>query len=299
MSQSEQERRWGLLECDSATLTGAVHAREATPSQDCAVHGATDAVAWGVVCDGCSSGDRTDFGARLWALAVERDLGCADSRLLAALAQGAALGPVLAEIAPEAPAGLGYPDMLATVVAVCATRDQVWGLLSGDGMVVGIYADGSLDIVEHVFTRSTPFYPEYLRLEHAMHAFISSSRSSGQLMRVVRTRVASTGQVADQQQEIVPIDAEQEFAGVAYLLSHNDSGPAEGALVAALAMTDGVGSRPKGSCLATVKELCGHRAWRRDFVRKRLGQLGREWSKDHSPPRDDLAIAGLAWPALL
>lgn len=120
------------MECDSGTLTGGGHLRAGTSSEDCAIHGRSDTVGWGIVSDGCSSGgERTDFGARLWAMAVEADLASGSSKLLKGVNEGGSLGNHLAAIAPSPMPGMEAQDMIATVAFVCADKKNVWGVIAG------------------------------------------------------------------------------------------------------------------------------------------------------------------------
>lgn len=61
-------------------------------------------------------------------------------------------------------------------------------------------------------------------------------------------------------------------------------------------MTDGIESLSASQSLSVIKEICQARAWRKDFLRDRLGALGRDWDKARSYPDDDLSVAGMCWP---
>lgn len=295
--QGSWQERWSTMECDSGTLTGGGHLRAGTSSEDCAIHGRSATVGWGIVSDGCSSGgERTDFGARLWAMAVEADLASGSSKLLKGVNEGGSLGNHLAAIAPSPMPGMEAQDMIATVAFVCADKKNVWGVIAGDGAVVAVYEDGALQVVMHSFTLDAPFYPQFVMDAAQMRAFISKSRAKEQRMKVERIIVDSSGLVFDKDDSVIAIDNNQEFAGNSYLLNTISPIGNGARIVAAIAMTDGIESLSASQSLSVIKEICQARAWRQDFLRDRLGALGRDWDKARSYPDDDLSVAGMCWP---
>lgn len=296
MAKGRWQERWASMACDSATLVGGFHSRAGIPSDDCAIQGCNEHAGWAVVSDGCSSGgDRTDFGSRLWALAVEADLSKPGSKLIAAMEKGGSLGASLAQIAPPLLPGLESDDLIATVAMVCATKQALWAAIAGDGVVAALYEDGTLDVIQHSFSKGAPFYPQFLMDATRMRSFISNSRSKGQLMKVERTLVGASGEVVDRSTEVIPIDSNQEFAGNSYVFNTMDPIGNGSGIVAAVAMTDGVDSISNRQGLAVVRELLQARMGRKDFLRERLGILGREWERARSYPDDDLSVAGICW----
>lgn len=295
MTHQTLEERWKGLYCDSAQVVGQAHARVAQVSQDCVLHGVAQHAAWAVVSDGCSSGGRTDIGARLWALAIERDLSDPESRLLQVFGKGSTLGPTLAALAPPDLPGVAWEDRLATVGAVCFTQHAAWGALAGDGYLMAIYADGSLDIVEHRFNCNRPFYPEFLRHDAAVTNFIAASKEQGQGMHVERTKLNSRGDTIEQSTLPIPIDASLEFTGSSYFFPLRSPTEARAPLAGLLALTDGAGSRPSVLPFTTLRALSNfQQQGSRQAVRRHLAALLKDWTAEQTLPKDDLSITAIS-----
>lgn len=272
---------------------------EAVTSEDCAIHGATAEAAWGIVSDGCSDGGRTDFGSRMWALKVEEDLGGGDSRLIAALKEGKAIGPVVAGLAPSEGRGLALHDLLATVVFVVATPQGVWGALAGDGALVAVYDDGFVDVITHEFTKRRPAYPQLLTSESRISEYVMSCKAGYQRLLAERLRYGPGSNDVRHDRQEIPIDAgNAEFGGKGYRFEDHSSGPKKGDLRAVIALTDGVFTRAGKSWVHTLRELVGTADWdvgEQGFLRRRLKKASHQWWETNSIPADDLSAAGVAW----
>lgn len=297
MTNRGWQERWSAMDCDSGTLTGGAHIKAGITSEDCAIHGRNELAGWGIVSDGCSSGgERTDFGSRLWAMAVEADLGSPTSKMLKGINEGGSLGNYLAAIAPSALPGMKSEDMIATVAFVCATKKNVWGVIAGDGAVVAVYEDGALQVIMHSFTLGAPFYPQFVMDAQRMRSFISNSRVKEQRMKVERTIFDAAGAIFDKDDSVIAIDNNQEFSGNSYLLNPLSPIGNGARIVAAIAMTDGIESISSALSVGVIKEICQVRVWRKEFLRDRLGALGKDWERSRSYPEDDLSVAGMCWP---
>jgi hypothetical protein len=284
------------MHSDSAMLTGSEHYRVAECGEDYALHGECGDRAWGVVSDGCSDAGRSDVGARLWAMAVEAAIRRNDGLMREAIFDGGSVGHALSRVTPVLPPGVQEQDMPATVCCVAADESRAAGMLCGDGALLAIYANGSVEMVSHNFTRNMPFYPWYLSSQAFMESFIRRSNEMGQSMEIVRQVWDSNGYTIEEGSIVVPIDGHLRFQGSSYSFPLRD---AEGGmkLKALLAVTDGIFSRPDRTVAAedTIRELCGFKSWSGSFIRRRLGTLGARWMKESTAARDDLSAAGICW----
>lgn len=286
------------MHSDSAVLTGTGHSRIAEPAQDYALHRDLGDISWGVVADGCSSAGRTDIGARLWVLAFDnmwrnwaaRSRGPNALELSKATANESFHATMLREIAPAMPPGVVSNDLQATIVAVFGTAAEAIGFIAGDGALIAIKDDGESLIVEHCFTANLPAYPIYLADEVVLQRFIEKSRTEGQSLEVRKTRVSSDGKVISTSVDTIAIDNDLRFACQRYDFS------GEGKLRVLLAVTDGLGSRPRATQMETVAELRSFPNLTGTFLKRRLGKLGAQWAKDSTQPKDDLSVACVCWP---
>jgi hypothetical protein len=286
------------MHSDSAVLTGTGHARIAEPAQDYALHRDMGGISWGVVADGCSSAGRTDIGARLWVLAfdhlwrqrVARHGGPGGLDLSGATADETGHATMLREIAPAMPPGVVGNDLQATIVAAFGTATDAFGFIAGDGALMAIKDDGETLLVEHGFTTNLPAYPIYLADQTLLQRFIDRSHAEGQVLEVRRTRIAADGRVISTTVETIAIGHDLRFACQRYDFA------GEGKLRVLLAVTDGLGSRPRVAQLDTVAELRSFPNLTGAFLKRRLGKLGTQWSKDSTQPKDDLSVACVCWP---
>lgn len=286
------------MHSDSAVLTGTGHSRIAEPAQDYALHRDLGEVSWGVVADGCSSAGRTDIGARLWALAFD-NMWCnwANRRsattgvdLVGATSDETFYPTMLREIAPTLPAGVVSNDLQATIVAVFGTATQAIGFIAGDGALVAIKDNGETLFIEHNFTANLPAYPIYLTDPDMLERFIEKSRAEAQVLEVRKTRIAADGSILATTVDTIPIEADLRFVCQRYDLTN------EGRLRVLIAVTDGLGSRPRADQISTLAELRSYPNITGNFLKRRLGKLGAQWAKDATQPKDDLSVACVCWP---
>jgi hypothetical protein len=181
----------------AGVVTGARHLRTARNGQDAAAVIVDGDIVVAVVCDGCSSGDASEvgarLGARLFARAIAERLRTGDSPSDPRMWSDARveLAAVLRKLAG---ADRGGPDVqtihdqfLFTIVAVAMTRDDaaVWAL--GDGAYI---VDGQLHRLGP-FTDNEPPYLGYDLLDDMRPAHFDALPAS------VRTIAVATDGVLD------------------------------------------------------------------------------------------------------
>ena len=291
------------MHADAASLIGARHARRAQPSQDYALAGSVQktrgaserAVAhWAVVSDGCSTGGHTDLGARAWVLALRTLLREAGEGAVDLLRAPSALQEVLLHQAGPQLDALDFQDGLATLAAVCACPGQAVAAIAGDGLVVAVFADGSIELVEQTFTRNAPLYPAYFLRDDQLEGFHSYCAAEGNAMRVRTMIFDATGE---------PIGASEPAKTPPGVLLPQvfqvyDYSDRLATLEMLFVATDGLCTRGCTSLGKTVAEVMDFQSLAGSFVHRRLGALGAQWARGGTPPSDDLALGGIYLPDL-
>lgn len=167
----------------ATAVTGARHQRASRNGQDAAFAWSAGELAVAVVCDGCSSGGSSEVGARLGAVLFGRlvaaRLGAGERPSDRALWDAARVDAVraLAELVERVPGdrtGLVCDQLLFTIVAAAATRDEaaVWAL--GDGA----YSFGDRTRVLGPFDDNAPPYLAYDLLGDARDAHLEIAPES-------------------------------------------------------------------------------------------------------------------------
>jgi hypothetical protein len=140
--------------------------------QDYALAGEVNGRAFGIVSDGCSSSEHTDFGARFLAFGAREALRqspasrfCAEAVLPLACAS---VGKMVPMGCLDATLGLVYAD---------ECRFRVW--LSGDGVVVARRRDGEYWVLQVEFSGNAPGYLSYLLDGRRFHALTQEHGPGG------------------------------------------------------------------------------------------------------------------------
>jgi hypothetical protein len=143
---------------DSLVRMGKSHYR----CDDDAVVGCRSSRAWAVVSDGCSASADSDIGARLLARSSARILYTMDHVDIPTVARGAhemcldTMGHM---------SSLGFPEELMDATLVMALADATTGVLSvgisGDGMFLVLFDDGTTELVSLISPGNSPYYLSY------------------------------------------------------------------------------------------------------------------------------------------
>jgi hypothetical protein len=151
---------------------GGQHLRNGMPCQDYALSGVTPHLAYAVVADGCSSGGKTDIGARVLALATAQVLAQHSTANLPAATDISAYQLATLK-ASQGLLGLQKDDLLATAgVAVVSAAAGATLSLWGDGVLATLSHTGELRLVRVEWANNMPYYPSY-RLAN-LSAFIAA-----------------------------------------------------------------------------------------------------------------------------
>jgi hypothetical protein len=143
-----------MFNTDSATITGIKHSKSALSNQDYGLTGAVDSMSYLVVSDGCSTGGRTDLGARLLALSAQKAIISESFNPL--LFKSA----ILDLLKPNCGI-LPQEDWLATLgVAVLRDNHMLVSFL-GDGHIILRHKNGNITLINLEYTENKPHYIAY------------------------------------------------------------------------------------------------------------------------------------------
>lgn len=140
------------------------HVNSGKPCQDYALSGICGSSAYLVVSDGCSSGGRTDVGARLVALSASlaiktrlpKELESADIAIKEIDLHQRVLMQIL-----QNSLGLKIEDMFATCAYAYLTLQGGLFHLLGDGVIAQKAKSGKIVLSKFVWDKNMPFYPAY------------------------------------------------------------------------------------------------------------------------------------------
>lgn len=274
------------LIADSAFVQGRAHFGTAMPCQDYALSIAGVDWVGAVVADGCSTGRRTDIGARMWALAAEAVLA---EQGPAALTSVAGLAESLLTEADPLLTRLGFDDGLATLGILVANRQAASAVVFGDGVVAQRLRDDRLRVWNVSYSGNAPRYLQYEREPTVLRAWETGFAENQH--RVVFTEYDLRGDSP----ELIRMSSEF-TAGAELRAFHMTFEDVSTDTLGLMVMTDGAvsfeGKTPVQGLLPLVHvpNMAGQ------VTQRRLAALSRSWAKAGGVqgPVDDLAV-GAVW----
>lgn len=273
----------GVFISDHAVLPGNRHVRNAIPCQDYAMSGGN----WAIASDGCSGGEETDLGSRIWTLALA---GLLKSSGPLMLRRREALQHRLMFLTAPWLAQVGPNDGIATLVALGVHGQQLIGSIAGDGGFLVRLRGGDFFVLEVNIsdgTKSKPLYIDYFRSEASRNHYMQDA--GDQVVTTTVERYNASGILQTSEKSEAPVSVAHAFT--VFNLPDVLNVPF-GEIEVAVACTDGIFSRPtpRGESFA---DLVGFKNFTGQFARRRLGALGARWASSDSMPIDDLAIAAI------
>jgi len=154
-----------LFAGDSYFYIGRGHFEAGKPCQDYALAGTNGRAAYAIVSDGCSTGGKTDVGARILALSTAKTLGHTAVRAIAE-----PVTDVLPEISvrqrlvvtcSQEILGLSQSDILATCVYCYFTPQGGYIHLEGDGVIALRWRDKHIRMYRYEWEDNRPCYPAF------------------------------------------------------------------------------------------------------------------------------------------
>jgi hypothetical protein len=267
------------MHADSHFVIGHTHVNGGKPCQDYAVSGdLPDGGAYAVVADGCSSGGRTDVGARLVSLATEQVFRHAPADWTAEPLRAAVRSrqQFTFRLAPKL-LGLDQEDLVATCGYIFANGRTRVVQLHGDGVIAELEG-GHLRMTRVEWRDNTPVYPVYML--DGYQAFIAHHGGDASLPAVTVTTSDTSPGMPDQMPVQWPIQ---------YGLEGIYRRPLHARRVAVF--TDGVTQIDGVDWRDAVQELMNFKSLTGEFAKRRLNRLIRDWHSAGRGPLDDLAYA--------
>jgi hypothetical protein len=269
---------------DTAFTIGQAHFDTAKPCQDYSLAVQGLGQSWVVISDGCSTGGRTDMGARMWCQAFMHGLPTLAPEGRYSL-EGYRL-MLLSEVAPLL-APFDVTDGYATVGIAGASAKGAHAALFGDGVIVIKKKNGNLVAIVVEFEKNTPRYLSYERDPLLLAQWQSQVADSK--VWVTTTEYAKGGEVLSEFREASPAET---FTG--FWRDWEDCSDFSYLMV----MTDGALSFGHPSTFESLQPLSDIRNPVGVFVQRKMGALARKWRKAGGlGPMDDLAIGAIGFGA--
>ncbi len=248
---------------DCSFQIGAQHLRSGLPCQDYALAGTTkDGRAYGIVSDGCSSGRRTDIGARVICLEAEEtitfDFVAGKNHFVDRF--------------------LTFEDMLATRLSLIATQDRIHFSLEGDGVIAVSCDDDSMTMFCFEWEGNRPCYPVYET--DGFNKFLGTFPEGSTPFSMETRTFMGTREVYGSIISVVP-----QLKYTTHIETHH--------VKAAAIFSDGVTQIDGIPWYDAVRQLMHFKSTEGDFVKRRLNRFLTEVRKTGRGHIDDIAMAAV------
>ena len=282
---------------DHHFVIGRTHQADGLPCQDYALSEThrDGQYAVAIVSDGCSSGDKTDVGARLIALETAKTiygylLECDGPRHWPGIltdASGMAnwvVGQRDQRLTSTRQAmRLTHRDMLATCNFACASADAGFIHVEGDGVFAVKRLDGSIAITRVEWPKNMPFYPAYRDCNSAQFIQAHGSDLDAHIICVERWHMPAP--VSSPFVEEKCLSLRDGMAGLHFPLIEIDQIEMVAIFTDGISQIDGVDWKDAVRMFMEFKNVAGN------FVKRRMNRGIVETMKFGRGPLDDLAQA--------
>ncbi len=275
---------------DSFFHIGQSHLTTGKPCQDYALAEADTEVAYAMVADGCSSGERTDIGARIVALTTMTAMKQAEKKQTILFTEQ--FFPQVdawreqALTATQTLLGVTPLDLLATCISIMLTPGGGYVRIEGDGVAAIKYRTGAIRMFRFDWNNNMPFYPAYRTL--GMQLFV---RAHGGIAaeECLREEVWLWDGIEQCVQEQVRMHSAQEgIAGIKLMLEAEEL-VKEIACVAVF--SDGVCQIDGVTWQDAVREFLAFKNMAGEFAKRRMIRGIKDLHKIGRGPMDDIAYA--------
>lgn len=285
------------LNADSAFQIGHDHISSHRPCQDYATHftHGLGRCASAVISDGCSTGGRTDVGARIMALAAEQVItrhlcpGSLQYPYFIAQDRDQIISQVQSSLC------LHPTDLYATSLFTYANSSGLYTFVQGDGAIGIRYTNGQIFSLRYEWLpvkidgveRSVPFYPTYSSVERARFENLHLSSGLGDL------RYEVTNSRGDRQLLSIAhgISGSNHFVNLADVRTDEHECPFEVSSVAVF--SDGVSQVDNWTWQEVVHELMSVPNYHGEFVKRKLAFAIRKFKSRGKGPLDDISMAAI------
>jgi Protein phosphatase 2C len=256
------------IHADCAFHIGSQHLRNGLPCQDYAIAGDLPDRAYAVVSDGCSSGGRTDVGARLISLAatkIMRDKNLNINHFICGIDSTINF------------LDINQNDMLATLLSMRVTTSDVFIKVQGDGVVVLLEPTGSLCMFRLDWSKNMPCYPIYE--EDNFAGFIEAQ--GGPDVKAFHIETYEGGFFSTKS-----ISVKDGIHGYSFTITGRP-------LKAVAIFSDGVTQIDGIPWQNAVSQLMSFKSTEGNFVKRRMNRFLKDAEKVGRGPIDDIAMAAI------
>lgn len=271
---------------DSYFQIGEQHIRSGLPCEDYALDGNKDTFNYIIVSDGCSSGGKTDLGARLVSHILARTL---ESELwqLQKGNQGFVTSVLLqSELLMQASKGLlslSHSDLLATSLFAYVSSQTGLIKILGDGVVARVYKNGEKVLSSYEWENNTPFYLAYKN--NAMQDFVHAHGGDLDAYRLTEHRVRIHEGMQEEEKKHFTLD--QGITGIDIPLEENELKN----LTHIGLFSDGVTQIEGVQWTEAVLQFLNYPSSTGSFLKRRMIRQLKDYTKNDSRPMDDISGA--------
>ena len=234
-----------------------------------------------ILCDGCSSSQHSDVGARLLAMGAKKFLTAHGSNLASSPSSYHDMGLAIIHTARKAAEQLGLEisALDATLLLAFPREEGIQVYAYGDGYIAAIGRSDELQYKRISFRENMPYYLNYWTDEKRRSLYLQHNQQKKNALRL--ERITET----EQQKEILAYDA-----ALSFIFS-----PEDYALVALL--SDGMAamsSITENRLLPereVLKQLLIYKTTKGGFVQRRARRFLKNCNKQDIYPTDDLSLA--------
>lgn len=274
---------------DSYFHIGAQHVRSGLPCEDYALHGRAGDVHYLIVTDGCSSGGKTDVGARLLAHATARAIergGNYSAPTVDPWSIQLSSDLLLDEV--EHSLALRPSDMFATLlIGVLQVNGDGYAYIYGDGVVVAQYANGVRVYSKVSWDDNMPFYPRYQG--ELRDVFVTAHGGDLERERATHEVVRIDGLGVER--SLQRLTLEQAMQGVEMGFGAPRFGP--NPLQTIALFSDGITQIEGVPWEVAVDEALAFRSTTGAFLKRRMIRQLKQYEHNGKLPQDDVAGAVL------
>jgi hypothetical protein len=271
------------MPADHFFTIGATHRLTGQPCEDYALSGAlADGRLYGVVCDGCSGAmARTDIGARVLALAMERVLKetrnldeCFEPPFVEKLS-------VMFRQLMITDDGMDY---LAGIVAFCATAERAKVFMMGDGAFALASYEGELELTEVHWPNNAPYYLGY-RMQPEFDRLFRQD-----VAPLTRVEVRTSSRARRRPEDVVA--APEQISASRFMEGYVRTFGLAGIKTLAV-FTDGVSQVRGASSIQVSDAMLDYKDDSGAFVKRRAMRALAAFDRAGSTVEDDFAVASL------
>jgi hypothetical protein len=272
------------MNADSHFVIGQTHVNGGKPCQDYAAAGALPREgSYAIVADGCSSGGRTDIGARILTLATAKALKELDderapyTEIAAAVRSRQRVSLDLAQSTFD----LEASDLLSTCNYIVYGEVPKFIHIYGDGVVAWKLNDGQLIMARFEWADNTPLYPIYVR--DNFDGFVAHHGGDLDATKLSASFWRPLQDGTYEQHYAYDVKLGRSLRGLTL--------PITPGMNCVAVFTDGVAQIEGVDWRDAVSELMNFKSTAGEFAKRRLNRFVKDSQKYGRGPMDDLAYA--------